>query len=179
MKNKMINKYITKTLFFSLILILSSCSGASLFKLNGGTIDYTKIKTLSIQPILNDAGQGPPTITINATEKLREFYLRNTRLGLVQAGGDMQLEARIVGYEVIPVAPQGGSQVATIQRLQIKIEVTYYNVVNEDQSFEDKIYTQFEDFEQNQTLSQVEEQLVEIILNRIVFDIFNDTAGNW
>ncbi len=175
----MINKYILKIFFFSLILILSSCSGASLFKLNGGTIDYTQIKTLSIQPILNDAGQGPPTITINATEKLREFYLRNTRLGLVQSGGDMQLEGRIVGYQVIPVAPQGGSQVATIQRLEIKIEMNYYNIVNEDQSFDKKIYTQFEDFEQSQTLSQVEEQLVEIILNRIVFDIFNDTAGNW
>lgn len=173
------NKYINKVFFLSLILILSSCAGASLFKLNGGTIDYTKIKTLSIQPILNDAGQGPPTITINATEKLREFYLRNTRLGLVQAGGDMQIEGRIVGYEVVPVAPQGGSQVATIQRLQIKMEVTYYNAVEEDQSFDDKVYTQFEDFEQNQTLSQVEEQLVEIILDRIVFDIFNDTAGNW
>jgi predicted glycosyltransferase len=98
---------------------------------------------------------------------------------LVQAGGDMQIEGRIVGYEVIPVAPQGGSQVATIQRLQIKMEVTYYNAIEEDQSFDDKVYTQFEDFEQNQTLSQVEEQLVEIILDRIVFDIFNDTAGNW
>lgn len=176
----MINKTINKVFFFSLILFLSSCTGASLFKLNGGTIDYTKIKTLSIQPILNDAGQGPPTLTINATEKLREFYLRNTRLGLVQAGGDMQLEGRIVGYEVIPVAPQGGgSQIATIQRLQIRMEVTYYNAVEEDQSFDDKVYTQFEDFEQNQTLSQVEDQLVEIILDRIVFDIFNDTAGNW
>lgn len=175
----MIIKYINKLVFFSLICILSSCAGASILKLNGGTIDYTKVKTLSIQPILNDAGQGPPTMTINATEKLREFYLRNTRLGLVQSGGDMQIEGRIIGYEVIPVAPQAGLQVATIQRLQIKIEVSYYNVVNEDQSFDKKIYVQFEDFEQNQTLSQVEEQLVEIILNRIVFDIFNDTAGNW
>lgn len=171
--------YIKNIFFFVFVVLLSSCAGASLFKLNGGTIDYTQIKTLSISPILNDAGQGPPTITINATEKLREFYLRNTRLGLVQAGGDMQIEGRIVGYEVIPVAPQGGSQVATIQRLQIKMEVTYYNAVDEEASFDDKVYTQFEDFEQNQTLAQVEEQLVEIILDRIVFDIFNDTAGNW
>jgi predicted amino acid-binding ACT domain protein len=125
---------------------------------------------------------GPANLAINFTEKLKEFYQRNTRLALINDNGDISLEGTIVKYTVEPVAPTAGSgdlqQIAGQQRLTIGIKVQYMNTKDGTKDFEQE-FSQYTDFGANVNISQVEATLIEEIFNRIVLDIFNKSAGDW
>ncbi|MCC5943866.1 MAG: LptE family protein [Bernardetiaceae bacterium] len=162
-------------LLLTVAIVANSCK-VKLLSFQGTSLPES-VQTVSIQNFYNEVGNGPANMSIQLTELLKEYFLRNTRLSLVQVNGDIQLEGSIVGYEVTPVAPTG-DQIAGLQRLTINVKTQYYNTQVEDKDF-DKNFSQFEDFNPNQNLAEVEEELVNIILERIVFDIFNDTAADW
>jgi hypothetical protein len=157
--------------------LLGACAQVSLFSFSGTSLN-PEVKTISIQTVENEAGNGPPSLSINFTEKLKDYYIRNTKLNLVQSEGDMQIDAVIRGYEVTPIAPTG-DQIAGLQRLTITLSVNYYNAYDEQASFENKSFSQFEDFPPDRNLADVENDLIRVISDRIIFDIFNATAGNW
>ena len=75
------------------------------------------------------------------------------------------------------VAPTATDQ-AALNRLQITIQVRFTNVKDDTKSF-DQAFSFFKDFPQNQTLSQNEGQLVPLILDQLVLDVFNKTAADW
>jgi hypothetical protein len=108
---------------------------------------------------------------------MKEYYQRNTNLALLPSNGDLQLEGSITGYEVTPVAPNANDQ-AALNRLTITIQVKFTHNKDEEKNF-DQSFTFFKDFPQNQTLSQVESRLIPQILDQLVQDIFNKTAGDW
>ncbi len=139
------------------------------------------MKSITIRNFYSDAA-GPANLGINFTEKIKEFYQRNTRLALVNDNGDLTLEGTITDYSVTPVAPVQGSgdlqQIAGQQRLSITVKVQYTNSKDETKDFEQS-FTQFADFAANANISQVETTLVTDIFNRIVLDIFNKSVGDW
>jgi hypothetical protein len=89
----------------------------------------------------------------------------------------MQLEGTITAYEVTPTAPTANDQ-AAFNRLTITIQVKFTNNKDEEKNF-DQSFSFFKDFPQNQTLSQVESRLIPVILDQLVQDIFNKSAGDW
>jgi hypothetical protein len=164
------------SVYYALCILLTSCG---VYSLKSGSIP-PDITSISVQNFINDAG-GPSSLGQNLTEKIRSYYQQNSRLAVVQHDGDWQLEGRIVAYTVAPVAPnavvgQAGS--SNLNRLTITANVKFINTKNEKENFESP-FTFFGDFQQTQTLSQVESGLVETILNQIVLDIFTKTTSNW
>jgi hypothetical protein len=89
----------------------------------------------------------------------------------------MLLEGNITGYELLAVAPTAQDQ-AGVNRLQITVTVRFYNNKDETKNFEQP-FSFYQDFPQNQTLSQNESRIVPIILDQIVLDVFNKTAADW
>ena len=87
-----------------LLLMGTSCSIS--YKFNGATIDYTRIKTVTIEDFPNQAPLVYPPLSQMFSERLREQFRRNTRLEPVQTNGDLVLEGAIVGYELTPMAMQ-------------------------------------------------------------------------
>ncbi|WP_310587299.1 LptE family protein [Fibrella aquatilis] len=125
---------------------------------------------------LQTAG-GPANLPLDLTERLKEYYQRYTNLKVIPSGGDLVLEGAIAGYDLVAVAPTATDQ-AGLNRLQITVQVRFTNNKDDTKSFEQP-FSFYQDFPQNQTLSQNESRLVPKILDQIILDVFNKTAADW
>ena len=77
----------------------------------------------------------------------------------------------------MPVSATAGDR-AAMNRLTITVEVKFVNKTNEQEDFE-KEFTFYQDFPQEQSLTQAEPILVPKILDQLVLNIFNSTAASW
>ncbi len=170
---------------FLLCLLWLPVSGCGIYSFGGATIS-PDIKTISIATFFDEVGSGPPNISQVFTENIKDYFQQNTSLSLVEYDGDLQLEGSIVRYDISPMAPSaGGNQnipnadVAGLQRLNITVKATYVN--NKDDSFNfDRSFSFYEDYNPTTTtLSAVEEQLIDVIFEQIIIDIFNASVANW
>ena len=82
-------------LFLVLSVIMAGCTIS--YKFNGASIDYTKVKTISIKDFPNQAPLVYPPLSQQFTEGVKDIYVRQTRLSLVRDNGDLQLEGEITG----------------------------------------------------------------------------------
>lgn len=160
-------------LFVSILTVLQSCK---IYSFTGTTLS-SDLKTITIQNFTMSTAGGPANMSLSFNEKLKEYYQRNTSLKLKPADSDLLLEGSITGYELTAVAATSGDK-AALNRLTIKVEVRFTNTKDEAQNFE-KEFSFYQDFPQEQTLTQVEKTLVPKILDQLVLNIFNDTAAQW
>jgi hypothetical protein len=136
------------------------------------------VKTLSIATFPSyQAPLAPPSLGQSFTENLKDIFLRQTNLTLVKTNGDLIIEGEITQYQTRDEAVTG-NDVSTVSRLTIIVNVRYTDTKNEDNSYE-KSFTNFAQFDGNQTLSSVESQLIEEINEKLAQDIFNASLGNW
>ena len=164
--------------FLIIFLIVSSISliSCKIYSFTGTTLS-NELKTITIQNFVMNTAGGPANLTLSFTEKLKEYYQRNTSLKLKPNDADLLLEGSIIGYELTPVSATSSDK-AALNRLTIRIEVRFVNTQDEEQNFE-KEFSFYQDFPQEQNLSQVEGTLVPKILEQLVLNIFNDTAAQW
>jgi hypothetical protein len=168
-----------------ILLWCAALSGCGVYSFTGATLS-PEIETISIQVFYDEVGAGPPTLSNNFTEQIKEYYQRNTGLTLVDGLGDLQLEGSIVEYRITPIAPTASgnlnfenADIAGLQRLTIGLNVVYVNTIDESQSFEQR-FSFYADYDpQLQTLSSIEDELIDEIFEQIILDIFNATIANW
>ncbi len=165
--------FVIRHLSFVICLFLVSCK---IYSFTGTTLS-SELKTITIQNFVMNTAGGPANLTLSITEKLKEYYQRNTSLKLKPNEADLLLEGSIIGYELTPVSATSSDK-AALNRLTIRVEVRFTNSKDEEQNFE-KEFSFYQDFPQEQNLSQVEGTLVPKILDQIVLNIFNDTAAQW
>lgn len=134
-------------------------------------------ETLSVERFPNNAGLGPPSLGQTFTEDLRDRFMRQTDLTLVDKNGDLQYKGSIVDYEVEPVAVEGNEQ-ASLNRLTITVRVRYKNTLEKKKNFE-KRFSRFADFESGKSLSSVEDQLINEINDQLTQDIFDASLSDW
>ncbi|MFA0964263.1 LPS assembly lipoprotein LptE [Roseivirga sp. BDSF3-8] len=165
------------------LLFMSVSQSCGVYSLSGNTLNPA-IQTVSIANFYNDSGGGPANLSQTFTEEIRDYYQTNTSLSLVSSDGDLQLDGSIVSWTVSPLAPQATGSAATTdvagqERLTIGVKVIYVNTLDEDQNFE-RNFSFYADFDPaRNTLTEVENQLIETIFDQIIFDIFNATVANW
>lgn len=161
---------------FLLLAITVTIYGCGIYKFT--SVEFNKdIKTFSIQNFTMATAGGPPNLTLNFNEKLKEYYQRNTDLKFRTSDGDLHLEGTIIAYELSPISATAGDK-AAMNRLTITVQVKFTNKLQEEQNF-DKDFSFYQDFPQDQSLSQVEPNLVPKILDQLVLNIFNSTAATW
>lgn len=164
-------------------LLLFAAPGCGVYSFTGAAIS-PEVKTISIDFFYNDAGGGPPTLSQNLTEQLRDYFQQNTNLAVVQENGDLLLEGAITRYYYEPVAPQasGSENVADVagqMRLTIAVEATYINTNDDQYDFDDRSFSFFADFDADRDPTAVEDELIDEILDQIIFDIFTASVANW
>lgn len=164
-----------RTVFFVLVLV-SGLLSCKTYSFTGASIS-PEVKTVSIDFFPAYAPLAPPIAGQLFTEALKDIFLSQTNLVLVQSDGDLQFEGSIVGYQTAPVAIQG-NETAALTRVTMNVKVKFVNQVEEGQDFE-TTFSRFEDFETTQDLSSVEEDLLNSINNQLVQDIFNKSVTNW
>lgn len=172
-KNKKNTGLITLLFILNSSLFIQSCG---IYSFTGTTLS-PDIKTVTVNNFVLATAGGPANLPLTFNEKLKEYYQRYTNLKVVPNNGDMVLEGNITGYDLVAVAPTATDQ-AGVNRLQITVLARFYNNKDESKNFEQS-FSFYQDFPQNQTLSQNEARLVPKILDQIVLDIFNKTAADW
>lgn len=157
------------------VMALGACSIS--YKLNGASIDYTTTKTISFEyiPIKASLVYAPLAITFN--DKLQQKYVSQTRLSQVKTDGDLQISGAITGYSLSNQSVNKDAY-ATVTRLTIKVKIKFVNKNNKTENFE-KEFSQFEDFDASQMLTDVQDDLCDQISEKLVEEIFNATVANW
>ena len=178
MNRQIINKKIILSVYvLSGILSLTLFSCSISYKFNGSSIDYSKTKSISISDFPNTAELIYPPLSQEFTETLRDSYGKQTRLQLLKKGGDMHIEGEIVGYQLTPMSISADTY-SSETKLTMTIKVRFANNKNPEDDFE-KSYSSFQNFDSNRMLTDVQEELMKIMVAEIVDNIYNDTVAKW
>lgn len=149
------------------------------YKLNGSSIDYSVYKTISIENFPIRAALVYPPLQVTFENALVDYIERNTRLqtSVGNNSADLQLEGEITNYALSPQAV-GTDAYATRTRLTISVRVRYINNKAEGKDL-DQTFSAYRDFDANEMLTDVQDQLCKEISDELVELIFNATLGNW
>lgn len=166
-----------------IIIIVFAFSSCGIYSFTGASIS-PDVQTISIQTFFNNANLGPSNMSQVFTEAIKDYYLQNTSLSLVNDDGDLQIDGSIERYTLSPVAPTAsndpsGIDFSTLTRITISVRSEYINTKDETFDF-DQSFSFFQDFDQTTTdLSASEDAFVEEIFDQIILDIFNASVANW
>lgn len=156
------------TIFFSGCKVQYSFTGASI---------SPEVKTVSVDYFQNLASLVYPQLSSKFTEALKERFITQTSLNAVKEYGDLQFSGQITGYGVTPIAIQS-NETAAQNRLTISIRVKFENVKDKTFNF-DKTFTQYENFDSNLDFSSIEAEKVDLIITKLIDEIFNNSVANW
>lgn len=159
-----------------LLLLILAGTGCGIYSFTGASIP-PGAETISIQYFPNNAQMVEPTLSQQFTDALKDKFVSQTDLSMIDNNGDLQLEGEITGYSVKPVAITG-DQTAALNRLEITVRVRYTNTLDESKDFDQK-FTRYEDYSSAQNLSSVQQGLIDAINEMLVEDIFNKAVVNW
>lgn len=165
---------IIKYIIFGFCLFIFNACGP--YSFTGASLDPA-IKTVSIGNFPNHADIINPVLSQAFSEKLKDKFLRETQLNLIENNGDIDFTGSITNYSVSTAAVATGDR-ATQSRLTISVRVKFINKIDPAQDFEQS-FSRYNDFDANLSLNQVEGQLVEEITEMLVQDIFNKAVINW
>ena len=158
-----------------ILIVLTSCTIS--YKFNGASIDYTKTKTITVADFPIRATLVYPPLAPAFNEALKDVYTRQTRLSLVNSGGDLLVEGEITGYDLSPQAVTEDAY-ASQTRLTISVKVRYTNTKNPNLNV-DQTFRAYRDFSSSQMLTQVQDELISQIVDELAELIFNATVGSW
>jgi len=134
-------------------------------------------KTFSVAYFPNNAPMVSPTLSTMLTESLKDKFSRQTKLQLVEEGGDFAFEGEITGYSST-TASVSSDNYAQLNRLTITVRVEFTNVVEPQNSFTQS-FSQFADYDSQQLLTDIQSELDQQIVDQLVTDIFMAAAANW
>jgi hypothetical protein len=140
----------------------------------------TNVKTFSVYYFPNRAKLVNPNLSQQFTQGpdgIENKIIRQTSLNQVKENGDLEFSGQITDYEVRPVNIQE-KDLAAQNRLTVTVKVKFVNNKNHEEDWE-KTFTAYEDFDSNNSLSDVEDQLNTEIIKKLVEDIFNASVANW
>ena len=160
-----------------LALIMVACK-VSLGLAPISSIDYSKVHTMQIVDFQNHADYvyGPLATTLN--DQMKDLFMRQTRLSLVNNNGDIVIEGEITGYNQFNEAIDASGYSSKV-RLTLTVNVSYTNNTNHEEDFENRTFSAFQKYDASQLLTAVQDQLIEVMVKDISEQIFNSTVANW
>lgn len=164
-----------------LVLVVFYFTSCHVYTLQGITTDA---KSISIQEFYNNSDLGPANMGQTFTNSLKTYFIQNSNLTVVPEDGELQMDGEITSYTLTPIAPTATGDpneitTASSTRLTITVKVTYVNTKDETMSFKDKSFSFYKDFPNDQNITDVEDNLIRQIFERIINDIFNASVANW
>ncbi|MFN8284169.1 MAG: LptE family protein [Chitinophagales bacterium] len=164
------------SLLICLIISLITISSCKIYRFTDAAVD-PNLKTFSVNPTINIATLQNPNAAPVFTDKLKDKFLRETRMALSRDNGDVEFSATIIEYNVDPVTITGTETLAQ-NRLNISVQVEYVNRKDEKKNFK-QVFRDGENYDANKQLINEESALINSIFDRILQQIFNKTFGNW
>lgn len=170
-------KYLKIVCLTLLLPWLAGCGYKVNYSLSGASIP-PEAKTFSVAYFPNNAAMVSPILSSTLTDALVDKFSRQTRLEQVSEGGDFAFEGEITNY-TSTTASVSSDDYALLNRLTVTVRVRFTNVINEAESFANKTFSAYADYDSSRLLTEVEGELIPEIVDQIVTDIFQASAGNW
>ncbi len=164
-------RFILMTTIF--LMIAQSCG---IYSFTGASIP-AEARTLSVQHFPNNAILVEPLLSSSFTSSLRDKFMTQTSLSMVDQNGDLAFEGEILDFKTEPMAIQS-DQTAALNRLTITVNVRFFNTFDDSKSFETR-FSQYMDYPSDQDLNAVKDNLIRDIVDMLVDDIFNRAVVNW
>lgn len=159
------------------VVVLAGCGYKVSYSLSGASIP-PEAQTFSVAYFPNNAAMVSPILSSTLTDALVDKFSRQTRLQQVPEAGDFAFEGEITNY-TSTTASVSSDDYALQNRLTITVRVRFTNAINEADSFSNKTFSAFADYDSTRLLTEVEGELIPEIVDQIVTDIFQAAAGNW
>ena len=173
-----LNDFVKKMTGAALLLVALLLVGCTVsYKFTGASIDYTKVKSISLETFQNRAAYqwGPMATMFN--DALSDRFVQQTKLQQVSRGGDLQLAGEITAYDQFNKSISADGYSSMVQ-LKMTVNVRFANNTNHDEDFE-RQFSATRDFDATQSLDSVQEDLVTQMIEEIVDAIFNAAVANW
>ena len=168
---------ILKALAVLLVSVVSLSSCLVTYKLNGASIDYNVIKTITLDAFTNRAAYQWAPMAPMFNNSLSDIYNRQTKLRQVKRDGDLHISGEITSYDQTNKSISADGYSAMVQ-LRMTIQIRFQNNRNHEDDFE-KSFSASREYDSSQQLSAVQEELVQQMIDDIVDQIFNATVANW
>lgn len=170
-------KRILKSVLFALasVFLMSGCSIS--YSLNGASIDYNTIKSITIETFSNRAAYQWAPMAPMFNNTLSDKYNNQTKLRQVKRDGDLALSGEITSYDQTnkSIAADGYSSMV---QLKMTVKVKFTNNKKHDDDF-DRSFSASREYDSSQQLTAVQEELVQQMIDDIVDQVFNATVANW
>ena len=168
---------ILKTVLFALasVLLMSGCTVS--YRLNGASIDYNTIKTITIETFSNRAAYQWAPMAPMFNTSLSDKYKNQTKLSQVKRDGDLALSGEITSYDQTNKSISADGYSSMVQ-LKMTVKVKFVNNKRHSDDF-DKAFSASREYDSSQQLSSVQEELVQQMIDDIVDQVFNATVANW
>lgn len=168
---------IVKTVMVALasVLLMQGCTVS--YKLNGASIDYNTIKTITLEAFSNRAAYQWAPMAPMFNNTLSDRYNSQTKLRQVKRDGDLVISGEIVSYDQTNKSISADGYSSMVQ-LKMTVKVKFTNNKQHNDDF-DKTFSANREYDSSQQLSAVQEELVQQMIDDIVDQVFNATVANW
>ena len=163
-------------LLVSLLFLVNSCS-MKLGLAPISSIDYTKVKTISIADFQNRAEYVYAPLATEFNQKMKDMFIQQTRLQLVNSGGDLEIDGEITGYNQYNESVDASGYSSKV-KVTLTVNVRYTNNTNHEEDFEQQ-FSAFQTYDSSKLLTEVQDQLITLMVKDIAEQIFNATVANW
>lgn len=170
-----LNKILKYILLILVVPMLAACAVS--YKFTGASIDYTKVRTVSITQFQNRAAYQWAPMASMFNDALTDVFVQQTKLQQVARGGDLQLDGEITAYDQFNKSISSDGFSSMVQ-LKMSVNVRFTNNTDHEEDFE-RQFSASRDFDALQSLDSVQEELVEQMIKEIVESIFNAAVANW
>lgn len=168
-------------IYLVFIFLLFSIGSCGVYSFSGAA---TTAKTITIDQFFNNTDLAPANLSAVFSNKLKDYYQQNSSLRVVVENGELHIEGTISEYRINPMAPvstgnANDPNTAALSRLTIAVKVTYEDSQEPKNSFKDRNFSFYRDFDNSLNFTAVQEDLEKKIFDQILIDIFNATVANW
>lgn len=105
------------------------------------------------------------------------MFIQQTRLQLVNSGGDLDIDGEITGYNQYNESVDASGFSSKV-KVTLTVNVRYTNNTNHEEDFEQQ-FSAFQTYDSSQLLTDVQDQLITLMVKDIAEQIFNATIANW
>jgi Lipopolysaccharide-assembly len=160
----------------SFFLITLSGPSCKIYRFTDTSVN-PDIKTFSVMPTVNVATLQNPIAASYFTDKLKDKFIRDTRLVLKRDYGDVEFACVITEYNIVPVSVINTETLAQ-NRLNISIRLEFTNRTDPKKNFSQS-FRDGENFDANSQFASIENQLLNTIYDRIIQQVFVKAFSNW
>ena len=156
-----------------LTLALSSCKGG--YSFTGGNVGDAK--TMQVDFFDNNAQIVNPETSQWMTEAIKDIFVQQTPLELVQGSADMYISGEINEYSLRPQAARGPSEVAQML-FTISVQVEFINELAPENNFNAR-FSRSRPYDADLNFSDIENELAAEIIKELREDVLNRAIANW